>query len=133
MLSDSLHCGFIVLLFDDSIIVLCHGLVLSEQSFANSTSVSNGRQGKWFNCSSGFGGERGISQAFPLLTAQTVQAALATKQSAHHCLPVSTTPPHSTSVEVPNLSLPISMVSLCFGGVLSLLCSSASNFLAPGT
>ena len=62
-----------------------------------------------------FGGEGGISPALASFIAQTVQAALAAKQSAHSSPPVSTTPPQSTAVEVPNLSVPVSMASSCFG------------------
>ena len=63
----------------------------------------------------------------------TVQAVLATKRSAHSSPPVSNTPPQSTVLEVLNSLVPVSMVSSCFGGVPSLLCSSASGFLAAGT
>ena len=79
------------------------------------------------------GGEGGISPALASFIAQTVQAALAAERSAHSSPPVSTTPPQSTAVEVPNSSVPVSMASLCFGGVPSSLGSSASNFLAAGT
>ena len=79
------------------------------------------------------GGEGGISPALASFIAQTVQAALAAERSAQSSPPVSTTPPQSTAVEVPNSSVPVSMASSCFGGVLSSLGSSASNFLAVGT
>ena len=48
------------------------------------------------------GGKGGISPALASLIAQTVQAALAAEQLAHCSPPVSTTPPQSTSVGVPN-------------------------------
>ena len=79
------------------------------------------------------GGEGGISPALASLIAQTVQAALAAERAAHRSPPVSTTPPQSTSVWVPNSSVPVSAASSCFGGVPSSLGSSASNFLAAGT
>ena len=79
------------------------------------------------------GGEGGISPALASFIAQTVQAALAAERSAQSSPPVSTTPPQSTAVEVPNSSVPVSMASSCFGGVPSSLGSSASNFLAVGT
>ena len=73
------------------------------------------------------GGKGGISPALASFIAQTVQAALAAERSAQSSPPVSTTPPQSTAVEVPNLSVPVSMASSCSLG------SSASNFLAVGT
>ena len=65
------------------------------------------------------GGEGGISPALASFIAQTVQAALAAKRSAHSSAPVSTTPPQSTAVEVPNSSVPVSMASLCFWGIIA--------------
>ena len=79
------------------------------------------------------GGNGGISPALASFIAQTVQAALAAKRSAHSSPPVSTTPPQSRVLEVPNSSVPVSMASLWFGGVPSLLGSSASVFLGAGT
>ena len=79
------------------------------------------------------GGEGGISLAFASLITQTVQAELAAEGSANRSPPVSTTLPQSTWVKVPNSSVPVSMASACFGDFLSLLDSSANNFLVAGT
>ena len=79
------------------------------------------------------GSEGGISSALASLIAQTVQAALAAERSAHGSPPVSTTLTQSTAVEVPHSSVSVSMATSCFGGVSSLLGSSATDFLAAGT
>ena len=79
------------------------------------------------------GSEGGISPHLASFIAQTVQAALATKRSAHGSPPVSTTPTQSTAVEVPHSSVSVSMANSRFGGVSLSLGSSTTNFLATGT
>lgn len=78
-------------------------------------------------------GDEGVLPALVSLIAQTVQAALAAERSGQLAPQVTTNQPSSSPAVVPNPSVPAAnMTSSCSGGVLPLLNSSASNFLAAG-